>query len=160
MNINDIVSFGKRVELLQGNIKDAVSLSIEDVMWTCITRTEDIINVNKAISVSLSVTFKILQTVFYYIFLLNLNMAKNGFLVSKLCEKVLVSEIYSLGTRRKLNVYKTFRITSYVQKGIHRESLIHFSPLLHFYTHWKHQKTYGFLTFLWVIEIWHWTKIG
>ena len=36
--------------------------------------------------------------------------------------------------------------------------LIHFSPMLHFYTPWKRQKTIGFLTFSGGIEMWHWTK--
>ena len=30
--------------------------------------------------------------------------------------------------------------------------------MAHFYTPWKRQKTYGFLTFSGGIEIWHWTK--
>ena len=38
--------------------------------------------------------------------------------------------------------------------------LTHFSPMPHFYTPWKRQKTYGFLTFSGGIEMWHWTKIG
>ena len=39
-------------------------------------------------------------------------------------------------------------------------SLTHFSPMSHFYTPWKRQKTYGFLTFSGGMEMWHWTKIG
>ena len=35
----------------------------------------------------------------------------------------------------------------------------HFSPMFHFYTPWKRQKTKGFLTFLGGIEIEHWAKI-
>ena len=38
--------------------------------------------------------------------------------------------------------------------------LTHFSPLLHFYTPWKHQETFGFLTFSGVIEMEHWVKMG
>ena len=38
--------------------------------------------------------------------------------------------------------------------------LTHFSPVSHFYTPWKGQKTKGFLTFSGVIEIEHWTKLG
>ena len=47
-------------------------------------------------------------------------------------------------------------------KKIHERSLrlTHFSPVSHFYTPWKRQKTKGFLTFSWGIEMWHWTKIG
>ena len=35
-----------------------------------------------------------------------------------------------------------------------------FSPVSHFYIAWKRQKTKGFLTFLWGIEVWHWTKMS
>ena len=38
--------------------------------------------------------------------------------------------------------------------------LTHFSPVSHFCTPWKRQKTFGFLTFSGGIEIWHWTKMG
>ena len=33
-----------------------------------------------------------------------------------------------------------------------------FSPVSHFYTPWKRQKTFGFLTFSGGIEMWRWTK--
>ena len=33
-------------------------------------------------------------------------------------------------------------------------------PVSHFYTPWKRQKTFGFLTFSGGIEMWHWTKMG
>ena len=36
----------------------------------------------------------------------------------------------------------------------------HCSPVSHFYTLWKRQKTFGFLTFSGGIEMWHWTKMG
>ena len=39
-------------------------------------------------------------------------------------------------------------------------ALTHFSPVSHFYTPWKRQKTFGFLTFSGGIEMWHWTKMG
>ena len=39
-------------------------------------------------------------------------------------------------------------------------ALTHFSPVSHFYTPWKRQKTYGFLMFSGGIEIWHWTKMS
>ena len=32
--------------------------------------------------------------------------------------------------------------------------------MFHFYTPWKRQKTYGFLTFSWGIEMEHWAKTG
>ena len=38
--------------------------------------------------------------------------------------------------------------------------LIHFSPMSHFYTPWKRQKIYGFLTFSGGIEMWHWINMG
>ena len=38
--------------------------------------------------------------------------------------------------------------------------LTHFSPVSHFYTPWKRQKTKGFLTFSGGIEMWHWAKMG
>ena len=38
--------------------------------------------------------------------------------------------------------------------------LTHFSPMSHFYTPWKRQKTYSFLKFAGGIEIWHCTKNG
>ena len=39
-------------------------------------------------------------------------------------------------------------------------SLTHFSSVSHFYTPWKRQKTFGFLTFSGGMEMWHWTKMG
>ena len=38
--------------------------------------------------------------------------------------------------------------------------LTHFSPISHFYTPLKRQKTKGFLTLSEGIEMWRWTKIG
>ena len=38
--------------------------------------------------------------------------------------------------------------------------LTHYSPVSHFYTPWKRQETFGFLTFSGGIEMWHWTKMG
>ena len=38
--------------------------------------------------------------------------------------------------------------------------LTHFSPVSHFYTPWKREKTKGFLTFSEGIEMWRWTKMG
>ena len=37
--------------------------------------------------------------------------------------------------------------------------LTHFNPMFYFYTLWKRQKTFGFLTFSEGIEMWHWTKM-
>ena len=36
--------------------------------------------------------------------------------------------------------------------------LTNFSPVSHFYTSWRRQKTFGFLMFSGGIEMWHWTK--
>ena len=44
--------------------------------------------------------------------------------------------------------------------GWEKKLLTHFSPVSHFYTLWKRQKTFGFLTFSGGIEMWHWTKMG
>ena len=38
--------------------------------------------------------------------------------------------------------------------------LTHFSPVSHFCTPWKRQKTIGFLTLSGGIEMWHWNKMG
>ena len=43
--------------------------------------------------------------------------------------------------------------------GLSQYKLTHFSPVSHFYTPWKRQKTKGFLTFSGGIEMWHWTKV-
>ena len=58
-----------------------------------------------------------------------------------------------------------FLITTVLQKLFIRpvrvcSFLTHFSPVSHFYTSWKRQKTKGFLTFSGGIEMWHWTKMG
>ena len=39
-------------------------------------------------------------------------------------------------------------------------TLTHFSPVWHFYTPWKRQKTKGFQTFLGGIEMSLWTNMG
>ena len=36
----------------------------------------------------------------------------------------------------------------------------HFRTMFHFYTPWKCQKTFGFLTFLGGIEMEYWTRLG
>ena len=38
--------------------------------------------------------------------------------------------------------------------------LTHFNPMFHFYTPWKRQKIFGFLTFSGGIELKHWAKMG
>ena len=66
------------------------------------------------------------------------------------------------------NVHKNFQNTLYMSlrsetcwfSGTFRTMLTHFSPISHFYTPWKCQKTYGFLTFSRGIKMWHWTKVG
>ena len=42
----------------------------------------------------------------------------------------------------------------------HSNSLTHFSPMSHFCTPWKRQKSLGFLTFSGGIAMCHWTKMG
>ena len=39
-------------------------------------------------------------------------------------------------------------------------SLTHFSPMSHFFTSWKRQETYSFLTFSGGTGIWNWAKMG
>ena len=51
-----------------------------------------------------------------------------------------------------------FTFKKYLQE--HFQWWTYFSPMSHFYTPWKRQKSYGFLTFSEVIEMWHWTKMS
>ena len=60
------------------------------------------------------------------------------------CSFVLFSNMYS---NMFSNMYCVIRLT-------------HFSPVSHFYTRWKRQKTKVFLTFSRGIEMWHWTKMA
>ena len=63
--------------------------------------------------------------------------------------------------QNKFEIVLNKELLSYKRKkGILRWFLTHFSPVSHFYTPWKRQKTCGFLTFLGGIETWHWTKMG
>ena len=57
----------------------------------------------------------------------------------------------------KTNVLQDFHICTNVPLIFH---LTHLSPMFHFYTPWKRQKTFSFLTFSGVIEMEHWAKIG
>ena len=57
----------------------------------------------------------------------------------------------------KTNVLQDFHICMNVPLIFH---LTHLSPMFHFYTPWKRQKTFSFLTFSGVIELEHWAKIG
>ena len=64
------------------------------------------------------------------------------------------------GTKKlKEGSLNTSRVRDIPDK-VFTESLTHFSPVLHFYTPWKHQKTKGFQMFSGGIEMWHWTKMG
>ena len=45
-------------------------------------------------------------------------------------------------------------------KHCNLSTLTNFSPMSHFGTPWKRQKSYGLLTFLECVEMWHWTKMG
>ena len=59
------------------------------------------------------------------------------------------------------NVLKfVMRVSQKSSKTIRGVFLTHFSPVSHFYTPWKRQKIFGFLTFLGGIEMWHWTKMS
>ena len=61
---------------------------------------------------------------------------------------------------RKLAVPFFFFFSFFFPKPFYRVSLLtHFSPVSHFYTPWKRQETFGFLTFSGGMEMWHWTKI-
>ena len=55
--------------------------------------------------------------------------------------------------REKSNVYCCLRVSPDLL-------LTHFSPVPHFYTPWKHQKTKRFLTFSGGIVMWNRTKMG
>ena len=73
------------------------------------------------------------------------------------CDYCTKNEVFHYGFFSKCEKICTkLRISSYVLK----KTLTHFSPVSHFYTPWKHQKTFGFLTFSGGIEMWHWTKMG
>ena len=52
----------------------------------------------------------------------------------------------------------SFHITQ--SQWVVQHILIYFSPVSHFYTPLKRQKTKGLLTFSGGIEMWHWTKMG
>ena len=59
-------------------------------------------------------------------------------------QNILLEERYSeLFRKRSIDIY-----------------LKHFMPLLSFYTHWKHQKTSGFLIFSGGIERYQWHEMG
>ena len=69
--------------------------------------------------------------------------------------KVLVEKYHVLTTWSQ-DVNWTYKRHS---EDVQYTLLTHFSPMSHFYTPWKRQKTIGFLTFS-GIEMWHWTKMG
>ena len=58
---------------------------------------------------------------------------------------------------KSINTWYRVRFWIYL---LNYNSLTHFSPVSHFYTPWKRQKTFGFLTFSGAIEMWHCTKMG
>ena len=81
-------------------------------------------------------------------------------------KKATSSEIYKVYNGSHLLLFgkkwQNFEI-SYENSSYYELSasvLNHFSAVLHFYTPWKRQKTFGFLTFSWGMEMWHWTKMG
>ena len=60
------------------------------------------------------------------------------------------------------NIHCNPRILSYchILPLSNQLTLTYFSPVPHFYTPWKRQKTFGFVTFSGGIRMWHWTKMG
>ena len=71
---------------------------------------------------------------------------------SEFCE---ISEV-TFFTKKSMK--RSFQKDYFRQILIEYEILLtHFSPVSHFYTPWKCQKTFGFLTFSGGIEMWHWT---
>ena len=59
---------------------------------------------------------------------------------------------------------KASRAKSKTKATLKHSTLTHLSPVSHFYTPWKRQETFGFLTFSGGIEMWHtglkWVKRG
>ena len=86
-----------------------------------------------------------------------------------LSESFLDSSILTENNNLKINGYKMMQKKGGVWAHI-RESLpfrnfsnsylTYFSPVSHFYTPWKRQKTKGFSDVFRGIEMWHWTKMG
>ena len=58
---------------------------------------------------------------------------------------------------RTLSCWRSSRLEVFCKYAVLKH-LTYFSPMSHFYTPWKSQKTIGFLTFSEGIEMWHWTK--
>ena len=86
-----------------------------------------------------------------------------GFPFASLWNLIISVRIFHVVEKLKSLVIISFS-TDQLFKYLHTacfSTLTHFTPMLHFYTLWKGQKTYGFLmTFSGDIEMWHWTKMG
>ena len=93
------------------------------------------------------------------IFLWEIFSKKSGLTVSKFfCYIKLRSKKILLSRKtRKLEKYCCRWLLYFCPSEIY--SLTHFSPVSHFYTPWKRQRTFGFLTFSGGIEMWRWTKM-
>ena len=68
--------------------------------------------------------------------------------------------LYSISLFNNHSVRKSGNTFLRLTKKFKTSSLTHFSPVSHFYTPWKRQKTKGSLTFSGGIEMWHWTKMS
>ena len=68
-------------------------------------------------------------------------------------EKLLLLNCFKWAISRKKNIYCN-KIISMIY------FLNHYGPMFYFYTQWKYQKTFGFLTFSRGIEMKHWAKMG
>ena len=55
--------------------------------------------------------------------------------------------------------YKYSTNTENIQLSYIENQLTHFRPVSHFYTPWKRQKIFGFVTFSGGIEKWHWPEM-
>ena len=83
-------------------------------------------------------------------------LSKDFFITKDLCSPKVVILWYFHRTFPGLSRIGAFPNISFSSS----RCLIHFSPVSHFHTPWKLQKTFGFLKFSGGIEMWHWTKMG
>ena len=94
------------------------------------------------------------------IFLWEIFSKKSGLTVSKFfCYIKLRSKKILLSRKtRKLEKYCCRWLLYFCPSEIY--SLTHFSPVSHFYTPWKRQRTFGFLTFSGGTKMENWSKMG
>ena len=75
---------------------------------------------------------------------------------------VALCESSSLGVASRISLHIVLSPQMRQSKN-NKANIIHVNPFLsmsHFYTPWKRQKIFGFLTFSGGIEMWNWTKMG